>query len=204
MQAERRRVVVRIRLTGGIGSGKSAVAHLFSAWGAVVIDADVLARDAVAPERPASTRSRNAGRPLSAGGQLDRAALGRIVFADPAARERLTAIVHPRVREAADTLETAAPAGALVVHVVPLLFEGDYWRTCDANVLVTAPRAVRIARVVARDGLRPEDIEARMSAQIDPERAAAMADFIIENDADIATLEHRARAVYDRLSGSAA
>jgi dephospho-CoA kinase len=190
---------VRIGLTGGIGSGKSAVARCFSAWGAVVIDADVLAREAVAPGTAGFAKIAQLWPAAVSGQSLDRAALGRIVFADAAARERLTAIVHPLVREAAAALEVAAPAGALVVHVVPLLFEGDYWRTCDANVLVRAPAQERIARVVARDGLRPEDIQARMSAQIDPERAAAMADFIIENDADIAALEHRARDVYDRL-----
>lgn len=195
---------MRVGLTGGIGSGKSAVARFFSAWGAVVIDADVLARQAVAPGTPGFTQIAQLWPAALRGGSLDRAALGRIVFADGAARARLTAIVHPRVREAAAALEASAPAGALVVHVVPLLFEGDFWRSCDANVLVTAPPEVRIARVVARDGLSPPDVAARMSAQIDPERAATMADFIIENDADIATLEGRARAVYDRLSRSAA
>jgi len=180
------------------------VARFFSGWGSVVIDADVLAREAVAPGTSGFTEIAQLWPAAVSGQSLDRAALGRIVFADALARERLTAIVHPRVREAAAAREAEAAAGALVVHVVPLLFEGDFWRTCDANVLVTAPPEVRIARVVARDGLRPDDVRARMAAQIDPERAAAMADFIIENDADIAALEQRARAVYEHLRSRAA
>jgi dephospho-CoA kinase len=191
---------VRVGLTGGIGSGKSAVARLFSGWGAEVIDADVLARQVVAPGTPGFAQIAELWPfVVSAQGSLDRAALSQIVFADAAARDRLTAIVHPRVREAAAALEAAAPAGAIVVHVVPLLFESDYWRRCDVNVLVVAPAGVRIARVMARDGLNPADVEARIAAQIDPQRAAALADFVIENDADIATLEARARHVYDAL-----
>jgi dephospho-CoA kinase len=200
-----RSLSVRVGLTGGIGSGKSAVARLFSGWGAEVIDADVLARQVVAPGTPGFALIAELWPfVVTAQGSLDRAALSHIVFADAAARDRLTAIVHPRVREAAAALEAAAPAGAIVVHVVPLLFESDYWRRCDVNVLVVAPAAVRIARVMARDGLTPAEVEARIAAQIDPQRAAALADFVIENDADIATLEARARRVYDALRRPAA
>lgn len=191
---------MRVGLTGGIGSGKSAVARLFGQWGAVIIDADVLAREVVAP----GTSGQAAVAALwpqvvTPDGALDRVALSRIVFADPAARERLTSIVHPRVRAAAAALEAQSSPGAVVVHVVPLLFEGGYWRTCDANVLVTAPSHTRIARVVARDGLTEADVRARMAAQIEPDRAATMADYQIANDADLATLEARAHIVYRAL-----
>ncbi len=196
---------MRVGLTGGIGSGKSAVARFFSGWGAVLIDADVLAREVVAPGTPGLARIAELWPVVvDAHGSLDRAALSAIVFADAAARDRLTAIVHPRVRAAAAALEAAVPAASIVVHVVPLLFEGDYWRTCAVNVLVVAPAAARIARVVARDGLTPAEVEARIAAQIDPLRAAALADFVIENDADIAALEVRARTVYDALRRLAA
>lgn len=196
---------MRVGLTGGIGSGKSAVARFFSDWGAVVIDADVLAREVVAPGTPGLAQIAELWPTVvDAGGSLDRAALSRIVFADVSARERLTAIVHPRVRSAAAALEAAAPLGAIVVHVVPLLFEGDYWRTCAHNVLVVAPAEVRIARVVARDGVTPAEVKARMAAQIDPRSAAALADFVIENDADLTVLEPRARRVYEALRASAA
>jgi len=196
---------VRVGLTGGIGSGKSAVARFFSNWGAVVIDADVLAHAAVAPGTPGlAAIGRLWPEVITSEGSLDRAALSRIVFADTAARERLTAIVHPRVRERAAALEAAAPGGSIVVHVIPLLFEGDYWKTCVVNVLVLASPAVRIARVVARDGLNVNDIEARMAAQIDPGLAAGMADFVIDNEGDLATLERRARQVYAELQRRAA
>ncbi len=193
---------MRVGLTGGIGSGKSAVARLFSRWGAVVIDADVVAREVVAPGT-AAFREIAERWPMTIGstGSLDRAALSRVVFADRAAREALNAIVHPRVRAAAAAVESTAPAGALVVHVVPLLFETDAWKTCDRTIVVVAPRETRIERVVARDGLTPDAIEARMAAQIDPAQAMGLADYVIENDGDIGTLEQRARQVFDDLRG---
>jgi len=191
---------MRVGLTGGIGAGKSAVARFFSDWGALVIDADVLARDALAPGSVGFAEVTQLWpQAISPKGSLDRAALSHIVFADAAARARLMAIVHPRVRAAAAAREAAAAPGSIVVHVVPLLFEGDYWKTCDATVLVVAPPAARIARVVARDGFTADDVLARMAAQIDPEHAAAMANFVIDNDGDVATLERRARSVYDAL-----
>ncbi|MGD0474174.1 MAG: dephospho-CoA kinase [Candidatus Velthaea sp.] len=196
---------MRVGLTGGIGSGKSAVARLFSDWGAVVIDADVLAHDVVAGGTPGLAEiGRIWPQVIGSQGSLDRAALSRIVFGDAAAREQLNGIIHPRVRAGAAALEAAAAPGSIVVHVVPLLFEGDYWKTCDANVLVVAPAAVRVARVVARDGWSVADIQARMAAQIDPARAAGMADFVIDNDGDLATLEQRARRVYAALERPAA
>jgi dephospho-CoA kinase len=192
---------MRVGLTGGIGSGKSAVARLFSQWGAVIIDADVLARDVVAPGTPGlALIASRWPTVIRADGSLDRAALSHIVFADSAARDALTAIVHPRVRAAATLLEAQEPPTAIVVHVVPLLFEGEYWKTCGVNVVVTAPPETRIERVTARDGLSVEDVRARMAAQIDPDLAVRMADFTIANDADFATLQGRARIVYDALS----
>lgn len=191
---------LRVGLTGGIGAGKSVVAERFRARGAVIVDADALARELTAPGTPAAAEIAAAWpEVVDASGGLDRAALARIAFADADARARLNAIVHPRVRERADALERAAPAGSIVVHDVPLLFEGDYWRSCDATVVVIAPRAVRIARVVARNGWTRDEIERRMAAQIDPEDARRRATFAVDNDADLAALAVRADAVYDRL-----
>jgi dephospho-CoA kinase len=189
---------LRVGLTGGIGAGKSAVAELFAGWGATIIDGDVLARDVVAPGS-AGLREIAQRWPhvIGPGGELDRPALAAIVFADDAARRELNAIVHPRVRELAAVREREAPQG-IVVHVVPLLFEGDFWRTCERTVLVTAPRDVRIERVLVRGGER-EDVERRMAAQIDPLLARARADYIIENDGDLEQLRERSRAVYDAL-----
>ncbi len=196
---------MRVGLTGGIGSGKSAVARFFSGWGALVVDADVLAREVTAPGTPAFAQIADVWpRVITSHGSLDRAALASIVFADAPARDRLTAIIHPRVRERAEAVESGAPPGAIVVHVVPLLFEGDFWRTCDRTVLVIAPREVRVERVVARDGLTPQAVAARMAAQIDPEHAAELADILIENDGDLGALEQRARSVYEVLQREAA
>lgn len=190
---------LRVGLTGGIGSGKSLVAALFAERGATVIDADVLARVVVAPDseglREIAAEWPEAIRP---DGALDREAMARIVFGDEAARARLNAIIHPRVRLRAEELERAAPDG-LVVHVVPLLFEGEFWRRCDRTVVVIAPDEVRIARVVARDEAERADVERRMAAQIDPALARTRADYVIENDGDLTQLRERTLRVYDAL-----
>jgi len=187
-------------LTGGIGAGKSSVASVFRDRGALVIDADVLAHAALAPGTDGA-RAVAAAWPhvLDTTGAIDRAALARVVFDDPAARERLNAIVHPQVRARAEELERAAPPGTIVVHDVPLLFEGDYWRSCDATVLVTAPVEARVARTVARGGIDRGQVLDRMRAQIDPGEARRRATIVIENDADLATLRTRANAAYDQL-----
>ena len=196
---------MRVGLTGGIGSGKSAVAGVFTACGAFVIDADRLARDTVALGTPAlSDIAALWPEVISADGTLDRLRLARTVFNDGGARIRLNGIIHPRVRARAAALEAAQPDGAVVVHMIPLLFEGDFWKQCDRTVVVMAPRETRIARVIAREGWTREAIEARMRAQIEPEKARALASFVIENDADLATLEARAVRVFDELRAAAA
>jgi dephospho-CoA kinase len=182
---------LRVGLTGGIGSGKSAVADVFAALGATVIDADVLAREVVAPGTDGLRAIRETWpQAVGADGALDRAALAGIVFADETARARLNAITHPRVRARAAEIERDAPDG-LVVHVIPLLFEGDYWRTCDKTVLVVAPAETRIARVIARDATERAAVERRMAAQIDPELARARASYVVENDGDLEALRER-------------
>ena len=196
---------LRVGLTGGIGSGKSAVAAVFLERGATVIDADLLAREVVAPGsdglRDIAARWPQA---IGADGALDRAALAAIVFDGDgkgdggSARAELNAITHPRVRERADALECDAPDG-IVVHVVPLLFEGDFWRRCDRTVLVAAPDEVRIARVVARDATERAAVERRMAAQIDPALARARATYVVENDGDLDQLRERALQVFDDL-----
>lgn len=191
---------IRVGLTGGIGAGKSSVAEVWRARGARIIDGDALAREAVAPGSPAlgeiAARWPAAVRP---DGTLDRAALAAIVFNDDAARTALNAIVHPRVRALGVEREAEAPEGSVVVRVVPLLFEGDLWKTCDATVAVIAPDAERIARVTARDGLTPAEVERRMRAQIDPREARARATYAIDNDGSPDALRARANEVYDHL-----
>jgi dephospho-CoA kinase len=193
---------IRVGLTGGIGAGKSAVAEIWRERGAAIIDADLLAREAVAPGSPglAAIAARWPG-VIAAGGELDRAALARIVFADDDERMRLNAIVHPRVRELAFQREDALPAGSVAVHVVPLLFESDSWRTYDATVLVTAPDELRLARVVERDAVDAQGVVQRMHAQIAPAAARELATYVIENDGDRDALRERAERVYDDVLG---
>jgi dephospho-CoA kinase len=190
---------LRVGLTGGIGSGKSAVAAVFAERGATVIDADVLARVVVAPGSEA-LREIAATWPeaVRADGALDREALARIVFADEGARQQLNAITHPRVRARGEAMERDAPDG-LIVHVVPLLFEGDFWRRCDKTVVVVAPAEARIVRVIARDSAEREAVERRMAAQIDPALARNRADYVIENDGDLEALRERTQRVHEAL-----
>ncbi|GAC1548244.1 MAG: dephospho-CoA kinase [Vulcanimicrobiaceae bacterium] len=193
---------LRVGLTGGIGSGKSEVARIFGVLGALVIDADQLARDVVAPGTPGFARV-VARFPSAAGaaGTLDRAKLAAIVFRDSDAREALGAIVHPEVRRRAAELEAAAGDEQIVVHDVPLLFEAGFYRQCDASVLVVADEETRIGRIVVRNGLSPDEARQRMKAQIDPERARELADYIIDNDGTIDALVDGVRdaAIRERL-----
>ena len=176
------------------------MAEVWRERGALIIDADQLARDAVAPgSRGLHEIALRWPSVIAADGTLDRAALARVVFDDDAERAVLNGIVHPRVRALAQAREAEAPAGTIAVHVIPLLFEGEYARTCDVTVVVIAPDEMRIARVMERDGTDRASVLQRMRAQIDPAQARARATYAIDNDADLTTLRERANAVYDRL-----
>ena len=190
---------MRVGLTGGIGSGKSTVAQLFAEFGAFVIDTDALAREAAAPGGAGFAAIARAWPEVARGGVLDRAALADIVFADPAARERLNAMLHPHVRRLALERERLARPGQMIVHVVPLLFETGYDRRVDRSIVVVAPLETRLVRIVARDGVDENRARARIAAQISPDRARERADDVIDNDGDLAGLRRQARRIYDRL-----
>jgi dephospho-CoA kinase len=197
-----------IGLTGNIAAGKSSVARHFAAWGATLVDADVLAREAVAPRSPAlrAITARWGGRALAADGSLDRAALRRIAFGDAAERAALDAIVHPEVaRLRADALEAAAARGdRLVVCDIPLLFEAGLTGSVDAIVLVDAPRDQRLARLLRDRDLGADDAAAMMDAQWPSERKRSRADWVIDNAGTLAELETRAREVFDAMAARAA
>jgi dephospho-CoA kinase len=186
-------------LTGGIGSGKSEVAHELKALGACIVDTDRLAREAVAPDSDALREIGRVWPSVVQNGMLDRGALAEIVFRDPSARERLNAIVHPHVRRLAAESERYAREGQLIVHVVPLLFETGYDSLCDASIVVVAPDAYRIERVMRRDGVSESQVRARMNAQIDPAQARARATYTIVNDGDLAHLRTQTRDVFQTL-----
>ncbi|MCZ2812891.1 dephospho-CoA kinase [Modestobacter sp. VKM Ac-2979] len=175
--------MLKIGLTGGIGSGKSTVAALLAERGAVVVDADRLAREVVEPGTPGLTAIAEAFGPgvLTDDGALDRAALASVVFADPAARARLDAIVHPRVRARAAELAAAAPPGSVVVQDVPLLVETGQAGSFDLVLVVETEPETRVGRLVGR-GLSAADARARIASQATDEQRRAVADVVLRND----------------------
>lgn len=191
---------MRVGLTGGIGSGKSEVARIFEELGAFIVDTDVLARDAVAPHSDGLMAIARVWPGVVRQGSLDRNALAEIVFGNPAARERLNSIVHPFVRRLALEKEKHARPGQLIVHVVPLLFETGYADLIDKSILVVAPQEERIARVVQRDRIDEAHVRARMAAQIDPAVARERADYVVENDGNLAHLRQRIEPIYRELA----
>jgi dephospho-CoA kinase len=181
--------VVRIGLTGGIGSGKSTVAALLAERGALVVDSDRIAREELAPGSPglAAVVAEFGTGVLAADGALDRAALAAVVFTDPAARARLDGIVHPRVRARAAELVAAAPADAVVVQDVPLLVETGQAGSYDLVVVVEADVDTRVQRLVGR-GMSADDARARMASQATDEQRRAVADVVLSNDGDRSAL----------------
>jgi dephospho-CoA kinase len=175
--------VLRIGLTGGIGSGKSTVAALLADRGAVVVDADRIAREVVEPGTPGLAAVVDAFGPgvLTADGSLDRPALAAVVFADPAARARLDDVVHPRVRARAAELVAAAPADAVVVHDIPLLVETGQAGSYDLVLVVEADLETRVRRLVDR-GLTEQDARARIASQATDAQRRAVADVVLVND----------------------
>jgi dephospho-CoA kinase len=195
---------VNVGLTGGLGSGKSTVAALFGEHGAVIIDADVVAREVVQAGTPgfAAVVARFGPGVVGPDGELDRAALARIVFADGAALDELNAIVHPLVGSRSAELAAAVPPGAVVVHDIPLLAENGLADRFDTVVVVEADREIRLARLAER-GLTRAEAEARMAAQATDEQRRAIADEIVRNDGDLDSLARQIDRLWDRLLGSA-
>ena len=174
--------MLRIGLTGGIGSGKSTVSALLAEHGAVVVDADRIAREVVEPGTPGLAAVVEAfGRQiLTPDGALDRPALAAVVFADPEARRTLDGIVHPLVRARGRELEADAPPGSVVVHDVPLLVETGQASSYDLVLVVLADVETRVARLVQR-GLTAEDARARIAVQATDEQRRAVADVVLDN-----------------------
>jgi dephospho-CoA kinase len=195
--------MLNVALTGNIAAGKSTVAELFRSWGAVLIDADRLVRDA---EAPGSTvlhliAARFGSDLIGPAGQLDRGGLRRRVMGDPAARAELERLVHPDVSRRRNALLTEARArGArIVVNDIPLLFEALDPSAFDAVVLVDAPAPIRRARLLAERGLSEQEADRMLAAQMPSAEKRARSTHIIDNDADRATLERRTAEVWQAL-----
>jgi dephospho-CoA kinase len=193
----------RVGLTGGVASGKSTVSAILAGLGAVVIDADALAREVVARGTPGLDAVVAEFGPdlLTPEGDLDRPAMGRLVFGDEGARKRLEAIIHPLVIERMAALEAAADEDDVVVHDIPLLAEGGRADTFDAVVVVDAPRDLQVERMLSERGWTREDAESRIAAQATREQRRAIATHVIDNNGSLAELKARVEAVFDELRG---
>ncbi len=198
-----KRLPLRVGLTGNIGSGKSTAARLLKAKGAEVIDADALAREATEDPEVLAAIAEQLGSELVEGGKLDRAKVAARVFADPAARGVLNAIVHPWVRRRRDELlgelEARAEPPAVVVLDIPLLFEVGLERECDVVIVVTADLDARVARVQARSSLSANEIRARDASQLPLKSKAERADFVLDNSGSFEDLSRQVDALWSRL-----
>jgi dephospho-CoA kinase len=197
--------MVRVGLTGGIASGKSAVAAELAARGAIIIDADVLAREVVEPGTSAlAAISDRFGPQVLSDGQLDRTRLAQIVFADPLARRDLERIVHPAVRARAADLERAAGRAAVVVHVIPLLVETGQQEAFDLVVTVDVDHETQIKRLIARNGYTRAEAESRIAAQASREDRRIAADVVLDNTGSVAQLREQIDALWAELSSAGA
>lgn len=194
-----------IGLTGGIGSGKSTVARMLTAAGIDVVDADKLARDAVAPgsEGLAAIAARFGDDVLDDTGALDRPALGALVFSDDDARADLNAIVHPRVAQLAmeRAMALEAEGKARMVYEVPLLFENGLDQMMAGTILVAVPREVQLARILARDELSEAEANARIDAQMSLEDKRARATCVVDNSGERADTARQLREAWRALTG---
>jgi dephospho-CoA kinase len=194
-----------VGLTGGIGAGKSAVANRLAALGAIVIDADRLAREAVVTgsEGLAEVVAAFGPEVLAADGTLDRAVLASRVFGDDAARRRLEEIIHPRVRARTAELVVAAPPDAVVVNDVPLLVEAGLSGAYELVIVVLADEKTRIARLVDDRGMTPDEAAARIRAQASDEQRREVADVVIVNDGTMDDLRNKVDEVWRERLASA-
>ena len=199
--------MLKVGLTGGIGSGKSAVSDELASYGAMVIDADAIAREVVEPGTPGLSEvvEEFGDRVLAADGSLDRAALGEIVFADSDRLAALNAIVHPRVGERSGQLmeEALAADTKVVVYDVPLLVENGLGSLYDVVVVVDAPDETRVERVSVNRGMPREQVRARIRAQADRDTRLAAADLVVDNSGNRDELRGRVAELWRELSSRA-
>jgi dephospho-CoA kinase len=194
--------MLRVGLTGGIGAGKGEVARRLAAYGALVIDADEVAREVVAPGTPGLddiVQAFGTG-VLRPDGSLDRQLLGEIVFSDAALRDRLNAIVHPRVGERMREIEETAGPTEVIVHEIPLLAENGLAGAFDVVVVVDAPQRTQVERLVSTRGMTRSHALARMSAQATREERLAVATYVVDNSGSLDDLDDRVATLWAELS----
>lgn len=193
--------MLKVGLTGGIGAGKSEVSRLLASYGAVVVDADKIAREVVEPGSPGLTAvvAEFGTEILTPDGALDRPRLGSIVFADPARLQALNAIVHPLVGRRSAELEGAAGPDDIVIHDVPLLTENALAELYDLVVVVDASPATQLDRLVRLRGMDEGEARSRMAAQATREQRLAVADVVLDNDGPLEALEPQVKRVWQQL-----
>ncbi len=195
---------MKVGLTGGIGAGKSEVSRLLASYGAVIVDADKIAREVVEPGTPglAAVVEEFGEDVLAADGTLDRPKLGALVFSDQEKLKALNAIVHPLVGARSAELEATAGPDAVVVHDVPLLTENGLAPLYDLVVVVDAAPQTQLDRLVRLRGMAADEAARRMAAQATREERLAIADLVIDNDGPLEALEPQVREVWKRLRGA--
>ncbi|HEY2316311.1 MAG TPA: dephospho-CoA kinase [Streptosporangiaceae bacterium] len=193
--------MLRVGLTGGIGAGKSEVSRRLGAQGAWIIDADLIAREVVAPETAGLAAVIGAFGPgvLGSDGALDRVVLGDIVFADQQKLATLNSIVHPLVGARMRDLEEAAGPGSVVVHDVPLIAENGLADAYDLVVVVDVPPRIQLDRLVRLRGMSREQAQARMAAQASREQRLSIADIVVDNSASLAELDRQVGELWSEL-----
>jgi dephospho-CoA kinase len=193
--------VLRVGLTGGIGAGKSEVSKRLAAQGAVVIDADLIAREVVAPgtDGLAEVIGAFGAGVLGPDGALDRVALGEIVFADKAKLATLNSIVHPRVGTRMRELEEEAGPGSVIVHDVPLITENGLADAYDLVVVVDVPPRIQLDRLVRLRGMSREQAQARMAAQASREQRLSIAGIVVDNSGSLAELDRQVGELWSEL-----
>lgn len=193
--------MLRVGLTGGIGSGKSEVSRRLAGYGAVVIDADAVAREVVEPGTPGLAEVAEAFGPavVRPDGTLDRDKLGSVVFGDPDLRGKLNAIVHPRVGARMAELERAAAPGSVVVHDVPLLAENGLAAAYDLVVVVDVPPQLQLDRLVRLRGMTREQAGARIAAQASREQRLAVAGIVLDNSGSLQELDRQVADLWAQL-----
>ncbi len=196
----------RVGLTGGIGAGKSEVSRRLAGQGAIVIDADLIAREVVAPGTDGLAEVIGSFGPAVLGpdGALDRTLLGDIVFADPQKLARLNSIVHPRVGARMRALEEAAGPGSVVVHDVPLIAENGLASAYDLVVVVDVPPRIQLDRLVRLRGMSRDQAQARMAAQASREDRLAIAGIVVDNSGSLAELDRQTGELWAELRRRAA
>jgi dephospho-CoA kinase len=198
--------MLRVGLTGGIGAGKSEVSKRLAAQGAIVIDADLIAREVVAPGTDGLAEVVAAFGPdvLGPDGRLDRVRLGELVFSDPDKLAKLNAIVHPRVGARMRELEESAGPGSIVVHDVPLIAENGLADAYDLVVVVDAPLRMQVERLLRTRSMTSGQAQARMAAQAAREERLAIADIVLDNSGSLAELDRQVGELWSELRRRAA